>query len=148
MDGYVAKPFRRGDLYDAIAPFFAPPAAEIHETKYSDTVDWTAALAQVEGDPELLGAVVTTFLGEAPQLLRQIQHALERGDLPAVQRDAHTLKSSLRMFGGHRVLGQMIRLEASARDFRLETARTIFDEFLASFEGFRDQLESQLGAKA
>lgn len=149
MDGYVSKPFRRGDLYDAIAPIFAQPAVEGHETQtLSDAVDWSAALAHVEGDPELLSAVIATFLDEAPSLMRQIQHAIERHDLAAVQRDAHTMKSSLRMFGGHRVLGLMTRLEAASRDLRGETARTVFDEFLASFPGFRDQLETQLGAKA
>ncbi|MCK6458452.1 MAG: response regulator [Planctomycetes bacterium] len=104
MDGYVSKPIRPRDLYEAVegvghgeggAPARgaeAPP----------DPIDWEGALARAGGSASIRARLAEVFLKEGPQLLAALREALDKGDAPAVRRHAHTLKSSLDLFGAAR----------------------------------------------
>jgi histidine phosphotransfer protein HptB len=48
---------------------------------------------------EFVVELVDTFLEEAPGLLAEMQQALASGDLPALKRAAHSLKSNASTFG-------------------------------------------------
>jgi len=97
MDDYVAKPVRHEALFAALARVArvssaAPPpvAAE----SLDDVLDEAALLALVEGDRELLEAVVTEARREYPELVAQLGSALAKGDIETVRKTAHTLKGS------------------------------------------------------
>ena len=127
FDGYLAKPFRSQQLYAALAaivpsrlavkpddaPEPAPPEGRL---------DWTAAADAVEGDRVLLGKVVRAFLDQYPLLVAELKAGLDASDLTAVQRVAHTLGGSLRMFDGARVVDLARQLESVCRDGVLEEA--------------------------
>ena len=122
FDGYLAKPYRSGELLEAIAAVVAAaPAAgaQVPRAEGRDSpirVDWNAALESVEGDRELLRRVVDGFLGQQPALCAELREALEAGDLPVVQRVAHTVGGSLRLFHGARVVDLANDLEDCCRD--------------------------------
>ena len=124
FDGYLAKPYRSRELLEAIAAVVAAaPAASAgaHVPRAAGRasparVDWDAALDSVEGDRELLRKVVDGFLGQQPSLCSELRAALEAGDLPVVQRVAHTVGGSLRLFDGARVVGLANDLEDCCRD--------------------------------
>ncbi len=123
FDGYLAKPYRSRDLLEAIAASVAGAAptggARVPPAVGRDSrarVDWDAALESVEGDRELLRKVVDGFLGQQPSLCIELRGALQAGDLPVVQRVAHTVGGSLRLFHGARVVSLANDLEDCCQD--------------------------------
>ncbi len=100
MDGYVSKPIRPRDLYEAVegvgrgeggAPAPAAPP--------DDVIDWDAALARAGGSGVTRARLAEVFLREGPMLLAALREALGKGDAESLRRHAHTLKSSLDLFG-------------------------------------------------
>ena len=117
FDGYLPKPYRSRELYDAIAvqvggtePVVAPAAPAGAAPPHS-RLDWDAAIEAVDGDRELLGKVIEGFLGQQPALLAELREALATGNLPVAKRVAHTVGGSLRMFHGARVVALANDLE-------------------------------------
>jgi HPt (histidine-containing phosphotransfer) domain-containing protein len=66
----------------------------------SPTID-RATFAELEqtAGPEFAVELVDTFLVEAPAMLADLRHALAAGDVDAVRRTAHSLKSNGNTFG-------------------------------------------------
>ncbi len=127
FDGYLAKPFRSRQLYEALAGIVpSPPAvkpdASPAPARADDRLDWAAAVEAVEGDRVLLGKVVRGFLDQYPSLVADLKAGLDASDLPAVHRVAHTVGGSLRMFDGARVVDLARQLESVCRNGVLEEA--------------------------
>jgi two-component system sensor histidine kinase/response regulator len=77
------------------------------------------ALAQVDGDADLLAEVVDLFLEDHPRLISQIHQAAARGDSYVVQRAAHTLKGSLAIFAARSAVEAALKLEIIGREGNL-----------------------------
>ena len=121
MDGYLSKPVRRHQLYEAIAPHFSttrdphPPASTDSQTPDTESpmadsqqsldgvVNWDAARRTVAGDEELLQHIIDETLKELPDLMQGLQAAVRDSDVSAVARLAHTIKGSGRNFGSDRL---------------------------------------------
>jgi two-component system sensor histidine kinase/response regulator len=113
MDGYLTKPLRAAELYAAVEALgsHAGPAAD--PPPATETL-----LDRFLGDRELLRAVGETFIEYLPVLLGDLDGAVARGDLEAVQRAAHSLKGSAGNFGHAPSFEAALRLEhlADGRD--------------------------------
>jgi len=68
-----------------------------------------------DDDPGLLLEVVGMFLEDAPLRMREIEQALQRGDLKLLERAAHSLKSASANVGAMALSGLCRRIEESAR---------------------------------
>lgn len=127
MDEYLAKPIHAGQLFDTIQTVLdldalspaPPPVPTLPET---EEMDWAVALRTVNGDHELLHAVVDAFLDESPRLITAIGEAIARGDAGALHVAAHTLKGSMHYFGAMRAFEQAYELEKMGRDGNLGNA--------------------------
>jgi two-component system, sensor histidine kinase and response regulator len=120
MDAYVTKPLRAAELFEAIGrliptrsrtatvPLAKPPA---RQSPAEAGFDPNTALAQVDGDRELLRKLFDLFTTQAQKLLPQIRSAGERGDARALERLAHKLKGSVSSFGVVRASEAAARLE-------------------------------------
>ena len=116
FDGYLAKPFRSRQLFEVIHTCLqSQPADGTASTAGVAGLDWEVALAAVDGDRELLGKVVKGFLGQQPALVAEAREALRLSDLTVVQRVAHTIGGSLRLFGSARVVECAEQLEERSR---------------------------------
>ena len=126
FDGYLTKPFRSRQLFEAISSSLpSQHSEEDPETEVSgrDTcLDWETALDTVDGDRELLGKVVQGFLGQQAALVTELRGALRTSDLEIVQRVAHTIGGSLRLFEGADVVERARLLETSCRDGSFDRA--------------------------
>ena len=140
FDGYLLKPYRSRELLEAIAAGLGraaqaaprndaagderpasnardndardndpPPAASSPAT--AALLDWESAAESLDGDRELLRAVVDGFLGQHPALMTELGEALAADDRPTVHRVAHTIGGSLRMFADARVVALAEALE-------------------------------------
>jgi PAS domain S-box-containing protein len=115
MDGYVTKPLRAEELFQALNEVLtaaAPPSRKEEATMSADAVmDYDAALSHVGGDPELLRELAGVFLGEVPGMRDAVAEALQARDAGRLKRAAHTLKGSASTFGAQTVFQAARRLE-------------------------------------
>ena len=68
------------------------------------------------GKPKVLEHLCDLLFTGAPATLKELGTALEKGDLDAVGKAAHSLKSPVSNLGGRRLAEQLERCEAAARD--------------------------------
>ena len=147
FDGYLAKPFRSQQLHAALAAIVPPrdavkPDAAPEPASAEGRLDWTAAVDAVEGDRVLLGKVVRGFLDQYPSLVAELKAGLDVSDLPAVQRVAHTLGGSLRMFDGTRVVDLARQLESVCRNGVRDEAATAWRLLREELDAVEPELRS------
>ena len=149
MDGYVSKPIRARELFDAIAAAVGvparpdpPPGAE--PLAPAEAPDWESALERVAGDRELLTELVRLFLGQYPGWVADLRRGLAAGDAGAVRRVAHNLKSCLGNFGARAAFEQALRVETIGREGSLAGA----DEACRALEQSLERLRPALAAFA
>ncbi|CAN7580281.1 Hpt domain-containing protein [Phenylobacterium sp. LjRoot219] len=61
-------------------------------------LDWERALENTDGSEDLLIELAEMFIEECPEMMRAVRTAIDADDAPALQRAAHTLKGSVRIF--------------------------------------------------
>ena len=126
MDGYVAKPIKLEELLGAIERLGRPAAVSEVTTRAKprerESLDTAASLARVQGDVELLKELVALFLAELPELMTNLQEALNAGDGGAIERAAHKLKGSVGNFGAQPAFEAASKLEGLGREGRLSEA--------------------------
>ena len=119
MDDYISKPINPTELKAVIERTTTGTShslAAAHSTDRPNVLDLDDALAQVEGDNELLSEVIQLFMEQYPELLEEIQQSLSRADLQSVSRAAHTLGSSAGQIGAQKTLLVARKLEQLSRD--------------------------------
>jgi PAS domain S-box-containing protein len=126
MDGYVTKPVRARELFDAIAEVLGETALadagaaavsySSSPSEVSQVMDWSVALDAVGGDRDLLKEIVAAFLEEYPGLLLEIRRTIDRGDAAGLRLAAHRLKGSMRYFAATRAFDHAYILETKGRE--------------------------------
>lgn len=93
-----------------------------------------AALAELEelvgGDPAFVAEMIDTFIDDGSKLVTEIQTTVATGDVAALRRAAHTLKSNSRTFGASALADLCQEIEERAATGNLDgmaplTARAI-----------------------
>lgn len=128
MDDYIGKPIKVEELRTALerctsvtvdASLAASAESVAEEPPTEDVLD-AQTLAQFQ---EMLGAeetreLIERFLKDVPVALQEMRGKLEPGELSAIERAAHALKSSSALFGAKKFSGLCKELEmiASGRD--------------------------------
>jgi CheY-like chemotaxis protein/HPt (histidine-containing phosphotransfer) domain-containing protein len=110
MDDFVSKPADEAELVRVLARWL--PDAEI-------------AGGSVEIDRD---EIIAIFLGDAPNHIETIRHALSERDSGGVAEAAHALKSGSGHVGARRVYELCDALEAIARRGDLDSAASIFSQ--------------------
>ncbi len=85
-------------------------------------IDVDAALSRIEGDLDLLQAIVQQCLADAPELLDAIRRAVAERDAKALTTAAHKLKGTVNEFAAKAVAEAAQRLEAMGRLGTLDEA--------------------------
>ena len=115
MDGYLSKPIRAKELFDAIDHLIPPSnllAVMGTDSNSTDLVfDRQALLSQFGGDLELMQRVVALFLKDAGALLSSISDAIARRDSRALEHAAHKLRGSVANFHAGAAVEAARRLE-------------------------------------
>lgn len=130
MDDYISKPLRMEDLQgaierqrhraahgdalaekeDAASPSsFAAGATADHEVFH-----WDELVDRLGGDMDLSWEILSEFVAELPQRLREIDEALEKGDMTVTKRLAHSLKGAAANISAHRLSEAARALELAA----------------------------------
>jgi HPt (histidine-containing phosphotransfer) domain-containing protein len=89
-----------------------------------DRVDRAVLLASLDGDELLLRSVIAAFVEDTPALLGAARAAVAEGDGASLEHAAHTLKSSVALFGAAKTTGAAQALEDLGRCERTLSAAT------------------------
>jgi CheY-like chemotaxis protein len=144
MDGYVSKPVRPTDLFEAIEDCTSadfPADVVRNDDTIDERVSDEAILARFEGDVTLARTVGAAFLLEVPALLRSVRDGIARGDVEEVRRAAHTFKSSAGHFSSA-AAAAALRLERMGRAGTLDGATAVADALEREVAKVRAALES------
>jgi CheY-like chemotaxis protein/HPt (histidine-containing phosphotransfer) domain-containing protein len=95
-----------------------------------------------DDDPDVLAALIDTFLRDAPRLIDGARRGLQHGQADEVRRAAHTLKSNGATFGATSFSELSRELEALARSGALEGAAELIERLEAEYESVRIALEA------
>ncbi|KKW91757.1 MULTISPECIES: Hpt domain-containing protein [Sphingobium] len=88
----------------------------------STLMDWARALQNADGSEELLLELAEVFIAECPEMMRQLRAAIDGRDMRELQRTAHSLKGSARIFAAPAATDAAFRLEAMGADGDLRHA--------------------------
>lgn len=78
--------------------------------------DLNAALATTDNDPNLLRTLIELYFEQLPSLLAEIEGGLASKSAESVQRNAHSLKGAIGIFGQHPAKEAALNLEGLGRD--------------------------------
>lgn len=92
------------------------------------------------GEIEILEELVCDLKKEGRQLVESILSSFRSEDLPLLQRSAHTLKSSTKIFGGGLISQQAAKIELLANPDSPGDFGTVADEVSAIQESFKNFL--------
>jgi HPt (histidine-containing phosphotransfer) domain-containing protein len=76
-------------------------------------------LKQMSGE-DFINELIDAFLDDGPNILNNMQTALETGDVESFRRNAHSLKSNANTFGAMELGVQAKELEYMARENNLD----------------------------
>ncbi len=141
-DDYVSKPIRTSDLLAAMdrartlkiqtapkdIPSPQPPSAATAGDSAPRAFDIKDALERVEGDRDLLEEIVRIFTGECSSNMDAIRQALSAGDVPLLERLAHTIKGASANLSASAVSAAALKLEKLAAAGNLADAREWVDK--------------------
>jgi two-component system sensor histidine kinase/response regulator len=124
MDAYLSKPLQAQQLFEMIGQLVPSSASaqRVEGEGRSDggsagaIFDQQTALAQVEGDQELLQEIVGLFLAETPELQSAIRESIARHDSKALEQAAHSVKGAVSSFGAQAAREAALKLEVIGRD--------------------------------
>jgi two-component system, sensor histidine kinase len=148
MDDYLAKPFARSELLACVARWTAPqgtkaattasalinPESVRPETQGHMVLDESVldALIEALGGESVMQQLVDVYLKDSPEQLDNARNALASGDMPALTRSAHTLKSTSASMGAMRVSMLANKLEATTKRGELDRAYELLSDMDAA----------------
>lgn len=120
-----------------------PPESPEGPSIQGPICDWQTALAQLDGDQELMRELIALFLETGPPLMDQIREALDRWDSVGLMKAAHTLKGAVTTFRAKAVWEVLYRLEQVASAKNLSEAEKVSREVTQEMEQLILELRSE-----
>jgi signal transduction histidine kinase/CheY-like chemotaxis protein len=148
MDDYISKPIRQQELTDVIQRVTQPASAVNNTTSNQPT---TAALALIDADilralrtatgSETVRTVVTMLRDDLPNIINDLQSAMNSGDSALMMRLAHRLKGSCGTLGLLHTQQCCQEMEESAREQKLIRAHELAHDIAQQLTDLVPKLE-------
>jgi two-component system sensor histidine kinase/response regulator len=171
MDGYVAKPIRSRELFQAIVEVLRQHAPALLESaahrpapstpsekdsrgpsvskeepspmsEVPEDFDQAGALERCGDDPTLLSELIDMFQAEVPGWLASLQEAIQSGQADNVKRLAHTIKGAVSTFGARRATALALEVELAGKEANFQAATASFDRLKEAIEHLKKSLAS------
>jgi signal transduction histidine kinase/CheY-like chemotaxis protein/HPt (histidine-containing phosphotransfer) domain-containing protein len=144
MDAYLSKPFAREVLLRTIdAMVGQDDSATTSTTDVAPHFSPVILLKNLDGDGELFDRVTTLFKDNAPALLDEMRQAINRRDGKSLRQSAHTLLSSLELFGAYRARDLAKALQTIGRSENFARAGELLIELEKETESIRLTCQSR-----
>jgi len=139
MDDYLTKPISQDRLRDVLRGFGrtssttpggqAPAVSAAADTSQPPpSYDRAELMMRTEGDTELIRMLVEVFDADSPNLLGQVEAALDADDPQALERAAHTIKGAVSVFGAEPARSRAEQLEMLGRTGGVDEGRALYPE--------------------
>ena len=129
MDAYLSKPLINELLLKTIESIVKDGhAARVPATITSPPFSRAILLDKLDGDTELLNRVTSLFMENAPAYLAQMGQAIAQRNGVALAKSAHTLLSSLGIFGAYRARDIVRTLQVTGEMENFDEAKEHFME--------------------
>jgi CheY-like chemotaxis protein len=148
MDDYVSKPVRMQELEAAInrgLQQIQNAPSENDMSLLDQEILQSVRDLRTPGEPDPLAELIDLFLQDTPPRIGKILDAFKAGDLPALERAAHSLKGSSSNLGANHLAGACFEVMNSARSGKLPEASTVA-RILSEFERLKPALEKERNA--
>jgi CheY-like chemotaxis protein/HPt (histidine-containing phosphotransfer) domain-containing protein len=99
---------------------------------------------QEEGKEDLLNKIITIFLNDSPERLKELRKAVNTGDAPSINRIAHTIKSSCANLGAMKISSLFKAMEALGRKNSIEQAPELLSQIEIEFKAVEAALRAEL----
>ncbi|MFQ3650161.1 MAG: ATP-binding protein [Gemmataceae bacterium] len=119
MDDYLTKPVRGRQLLECFARLFGATGRAKTPHAVVPSHNWRERLHAMGFDNEAIHRLAQSFCDSVPSRLQMLREAYEAKDAPQVRLLAHTLKSSLTIFGAERAAqaAAFLELRAAANEW-------------------------------
>jgi HPt (histidine-containing phosphotransfer) domain-containing protein len=128
MDGYVSKPVRKNELFEAIEAAVAAdgkPDSTVDQARGAAALDFDEVLDQLGGDEELLRELMELFLKNTPRTLAALRSGVETVKPKEVEAAAHALKGTLGHLAARTAAATAEELESRGRRGNLKGAERL-----------------------
>ena len=148
MDGYLAKPFAAADLFAVVEDDRVYhddlPAPVLKRVTKGAPIDLDTLLADLRdaGIEEMVPSLVLLFLRDGPDRVAAILAAMDAGDMDALGRAAHAMKSSAGALRATRLMSLLGAVEASAKTGSAATRASITG-IVDEYDAVRRYLDSE-----
>lgn len=165
MDDYLSKPFTITELQEklgrwidpmAIKEFKSPQEKIEHQRPNTEQIDEDEAAVldisklsmlrelDVEGEPSIVGQVISTYLTDAEPLISILNETFETRNLEQLHRTAHSLKSSSANVGAMIVSDLSKNLEMNCKNNSLDNTIELINQIKLEFIRAKDALSREL----
>jgi PAS domain S-box-containing protein len=144
MDGFIAKPIRREELFAALGRVDAPPepAPPAPPASSGDApLSRDALLEIVGGDPRIARELVRLYRQNCPDLFAAVETAVAAGDPAALKESAHALKGMSLNLSARPVADAALALERIGRSGDLAEAGAEFRRLEAELARLWDAID-------
>ena len=116
MDDYISKPIKPDELYQVINRQAIDKNKEQSDMPdLTIPIDMQKALESVDGDRDLMLELVSMFLDELPETMKEMEACVQKRDAEKLERKAHALKGALGNFGADKAVELTFSLEKAGR---------------------------------
>jgi signal transduction histidine kinase/CheY-like chemotaxis protein len=169
MDDYLSKPFTMSQLRDMILKWhdvgedqgvisgksFTAPIDELDSSASLadddlldvNTLNGVRAL-QSPQSPNILEQLFEIYRSTAPDLLQNLNAAIQDGNCEEIRESAHSLKSSSGNIGARKIFELSAKLEDMGRDEKIDDAGEVFAEIEQLFPKVCELLEQEVQRSA
>jgi signal transduction histidine kinase/CheY-like chemotaxis protein/HPt (histidine-containing phosphotransfer) domain-containing protein len=147
MDDYLSKPIYPKELSDMLEKWIGKQNSSQQEEAtvrdiepVKNIFDKAGLLDRLMGDQKLANKIVGEFLEDAPHRFTALKEALDNGDAPSVQFQAHTIKGQSANMGGEALSETALEIEKAGRAGDLETVKACMTELEAQFDRLKEAM--------
>jgi CheY-like chemotaxis protein len=162
MDDYRSKPFRADTMRTMILRWALETVSagalssdsgtgkpSKSSTKPGETVKLSVLYAlkelQIEGEPDFIKKVVTTFLAGGDEQIAHLEAALTRNNIEDIRFIAHRFKSSSANVGAMQLSEYSRQLEADCKHHAGKSAKTLVPVLVAEYKRAKTILQGEIG---
>jgi two-component system, sensor histidine kinase and response regulator len=153
MDDYVSKPIQPSDLFAAIdrvfrrfesTDFEGMQAAHFEASGHGDVADLSQTRQLLEGDETALQTLIGIYLSDVDKTCRQLEAAAAKRDGRALGSIAHSVKSSVGVFGAVLAADAALKVEMAGRRDELNVALDGVPALVVELNRLADYLRTQV----
>ncbi|MGB7438535.1 MAG: response regulator [Candidatus Acidiferrum sp.] len=149
FDSVIAKPFQLNSLSQRLSAACSTSLTKKDKQGRAFPAANPVAmlLSRVDGDEQLAGKMIATFLREAPQRMKALEKAMKQENAQIMASQAHALKGSVSIYGLATAVGCAERLQNLGRVNDFRGAGELYKQLKEEIAKLEESLRGYAGQK-